>query len=116
MQQVMLLQPLPFQGSRLFQMRAGTLMCISALISRRAPGPILLRVVMLSEASFLWWNIFRKDRTFMTENTSKPTLKVGIVMNTVEGSFEGRPPRFRDLQTMTQTAEQIGRASCRERV
>jgi alkanesulfonate monooxygenase SsuD/methylene tetrahydromethanopterin reductase-like flavin-dependent oxidoreductase (luciferase family) len=44
----------------------------------------------------------------MTENTSKHSLKVGIVLNTTEGSLQGRTPRFSDLQALTQAAEQVG--------
>ena len=35
-------------------------------------------------------------------------MKIGMVLNTVEGSLEGRTPTFRDLQAMAQVAEQAG--------
>ncbi len=35
-------------------------------------------------------------------------MKIGIELDTVEGSLEGRTPTFRDLQTMAQVAEQVG--------
>jgi alkanesulfonate monooxygenase SsuD/methylene tetrahydromethanopterin reductase-like flavin-dependent oxidoreductase (luciferase family) len=35
-------------------------------------------------------------------------MKIGIVLDTVEGSLEGRTPTFRDLRAMAQVAEQVG--------
>jgi alkanesulfonate monooxygenase SsuD/methylene tetrahydromethanopterin reductase-like flavin-dependent oxidoreductase (luciferase family) len=35
-------------------------------------------------------------------------MKIGIVLDIVEGSLEGRTPTFRDLQGMAQLAEQVG--------
>jgi alkanesulfonate monooxygenase SsuD/methylene tetrahydromethanopterin reductase-like flavin-dependent oxidoreductase (luciferase family) len=35
-------------------------------------------------------------------------MKIGMVLNTVEGSLEGRTPTFRDLRAMAQVAEQAG--------
>lgn len=35
-------------------------------------------------------------------------MKIGIVLDTVEGSLEGRTPTFRDLQGMAHVAEQVG--------
>ncbi len=42
----------------------------------------------------------------MTQNVSRPSVNIGIVMGLAEGSFEGRTPRFQDLRTMAQVAEQ----------
>src|SRR5215470_4936524 len=44
----------------------------------------------------------------MTRHTSEQHMKIGIVLDTDEGSLEGRTPTFRDLQTMAQVAEQVG--------
>ncbi len=44
----------------------------------------------------------------MTQNTPQRRMKIGIVLDISEGSFEGRTPTFRDLQTMAQAAEQTG--------
>src|SRR5947209_8807833 len=44
----------------------------------------------------------------MTHHTSEQRMKIGIVLDTGEGSLEGRTPTFHDLQTMAQVAEQIG--------
>src|SRR5437868_11469254 len=44
----------------------------------------------------------------MTQHTSERRMKIGIALDTVEGSLEGRTPTFRDLQTMAQIAEQVG--------
>ena len=44
----------------------------------------------------------------MTQHTSEQRMKIGIVLDTGEGSFEGRTPTCRDLQTMAQVAEQVG--------
>ncbi len=35
-------------------------------------------------------------------------MKIGIVLDIVEGSLEGRTPTFRDLREMAQAAEQVG--------
>lgn len=35
-------------------------------------------------------------------------MKIGMVLNTVEGSLEGRTPTYRDLRAMAQVAEQVG--------
>jgi len=35
-------------------------------------------------------------------------MKIGIILDTVEGSLEGRTPTFRDLREMAQVAEQVG--------
>jgi probable F420-dependent oxidoreductase len=35
-------------------------------------------------------------------------MKIGIVLDVVEGSLEGRTPAFRDLQGMAQVVEQVG--------
>lgn len=42
----------------------------------------------------------------MTQKASR--LKIGIVLDTSEGSLEGRTPTFQDLKTMAQVAEQVG--------
>ena len=35
-------------------------------------------------------------------------MKIGIVLDTDEGSLEGRTPAFGDLRAMAQLAEQVG--------
>jgi alkanesulfonate monooxygenase SsuD/methylene tetrahydromethanopterin reductase-like flavin-dependent oxidoreductase (luciferase family) len=40
--------------------------------------------------------------------TPNQRMKIGVVLDTVEGSLEGRTPTFRDLRGMAQVAEQIG--------
>lgn len=35
-------------------------------------------------------------------------MKIGIILDIVEGSLEGRTPTFRDLREMAQVAEQVG--------
>ena len=44
----------------------------------------------------------------MTQNTSKQPMKIGIILDISEGSFEGRTPTFQDLQVMAQATEQNG--------
>lgn len=44
----------------------------------------------------------------MTQNTSQKRMKIGIILDISEGSFEGRTPTFQDLQAMAQAAEQNG--------
>ena len=42
----------------------------------------------------------------MTQNTSR--MKLGIALESEEGSVQGKTPAFRDLQAMAQAAEQVG--------
>ena len=44
----------------------------------------------------------------MSQHTPHQRMKIGIVLDTVEGSLEGRTPTFRDLRAMAQVAEQVG--------
>ena len=44
----------------------------------------------------------------MSQYTPNQRMKIGIVLDTVEGSLEGRTPTFRDLRAMAQVAEQVG--------
>ncbi|HKV60051.1 MAG TPA: LLM class flavin-dependent oxidoreductase [Ktedonobacteraceae bacterium] len=44
----------------------------------------------------------------LNQTTSKQSMKIGVMLSMVEGSFEGRTPTFQDLQTMAQAAEQSG--------
>src|ERR1700676_211924 len=44
----------------------------------------------------------------MIQNTPQQPMKIGIVLDISEGSFEGRTPTFQDLQSMAQAAEQNG--------
>lgn len=44
----------------------------------------------------------------MTQDLSSKRVNIGIVLRLVEGSLDGRTPRFQDLRTMTQAAEQVG--------
>ncbi|HLY25202.1 MAG TPA: LLM class flavin-dependent oxidoreductase, partial [Aggregatilineales bacterium] len=44
----------------------------------------------------------------MTQTTPHQPMKIGINLDISEGSFEGRTPTFKDLQTMAQVAEQSG--------
>src|SRR5947208_2716485 len=52
--------------------------------------------------------IVERKAKSMTRHTSEQRMKIGIVLDTGEGSLEGRTPTFRDLQTMAQVAEQVG--------
>jgi len=42
------------------------------------------------------------------QTTPQQRMKIGIILDTVEGSLEGRTPTFRDLREMAQVAEQVG--------
>lgn len=42
------------------------------------------------------------------QTTPQQRMKIGIILDTVEGSLEGRTPTFRDLRKMAQVAEQVG--------
>src|SRR5207247_11202734 len=42
------------------------------------------------------------------QTTPKQRMKIGIVLDTGEGSLDGRTPTFRDLQEMALVAEQVG--------
>src|SRR5438270_8464260 len=42
------------------------------------------------------------------QTTPQRRMKIGIILDTVEGSLEGRTPTFRDLRAMAQVAEQVG--------
>lgn len=42
------------------------------------------------------------------QTTPQPRMKIGIILDTVEGSLEGRTPTFRDLREMAQVAERVG--------
>ena len=42
------------------------------------------------------------------KTTPQQRMKIGIVLDTVEGSLDGRTPTFRDLREMAQVAEQVG--------
>jgi alkanesulfonate monooxygenase SsuD/methylene tetrahydromethanopterin reductase-like flavin-dependent oxidoreductase (luciferase family) len=44
----------------------------------------------------------------LIQHTPNRRMKIGIVLDTVEGSLEGRTPTFHDLRGMAQVAEQIG--------
>jgi len=44
----------------------------------------------------------------MTHNTSKQSMKLGIILEIGEGSLEGRTPTFQDLRILAQAAEQSG--------
>jgi alkanesulfonate monooxygenase SsuD/methylene tetrahydromethanopterin reductase-like flavin-dependent oxidoreductase (luciferase family) len=44
----------------------------------------------------------------LSQHTPNQRMKIGIVLDTVEGSLEGRTPTFRDLRAMAQVAEQVG--------
>jgi alkanesulfonate monooxygenase SsuD/methylene tetrahydromethanopterin reductase-like flavin-dependent oxidoreductase (luciferase family) len=44
----------------------------------------------------------------LNQQTPNQRMKIGMVLNTVEGSLEGRTPTFRDLRAMAQVAEQVG--------
>jgi probable F420-dependent oxidoreductase len=44
----------------------------------------------------------------MTRTTSATGMKIGIVLDTVEGALQGMTPTFRELQEMAQTAERAG--------
>jgi len=44
----------------------------------------------------------------LSQHTPHQRMKIGIVLDTVEGSLEGRTPTFRDLSAMAQVAEQVG--------
>ncbi len=42
------------------------------------------------------------------QTTPQQRMKIGIVLDIVEGSLDGRTPTFRDLREMAQVAEQVG--------
>ena len=42
------------------------------------------------------------------QTTPQPRMKIGIILDTVEGSLEGRTPTFHDLREVVQVAEQVG--------
>lgn len=42
------------------------------------------------------------------QTTPQQRMKIGIILDTVEGSLEGRTPTFRDLREMVLVAEQVG--------
>src|SRR5689334_13734920 len=42
---------------------------------------------------------------FMAQSTLAKDMKLGIVLDTVEGALQGKTPTFRELQEMAQTAE-----------
>ncbi len=42
------------------------------------------------------------------QTTPQQRMKIGIVLDIVEGSLDGRTPTFRDLREMAQIAEQVG--------
>jgi probable F420-dependent oxidoreductase len=42
------------------------------------------------------------------QTTQKQRMKIGIILDTSEGSLEGRTPTFSDLREMAQVAEQVG--------
>jgi probable F420-dependent oxidoreductase len=44
----------------------------------------------------------------LNQQTPNQRMKIGMVLNTVEGSLEGRTPTYRDLRAMAQVAEQVG--------
>ena len=44
----------------------------------------------------------------MTRTTSAKDMKIGIVLDTVEGALQGKTPTFRELQEMAQAAERAG--------
>ncbi len=44
----------------------------------------------------------------MTLSSSAKDMKIGIVLDTVEGALQGKTPTFRELQEMAQAAERAG--------
>lgn len=42
------------------------------------------------------------------QTTPQQRMKIGIILDTVEGSLEGRTPTFHDLRDVVQVAEQVG--------
>ena len=42
------------------------------------------------------------------QTTPQQRMKIGIILDTVEGSLEGRTPTFQDLREVVQVAEQVG--------
>ncbi len=44
----------------------------------------------------------------MTQNTSTPPMKIGLMMGIDEGALEGKTATFRDLKEMAQIAERVG--------
>ncbi len=44
----------------------------------------------------------------MAQNTPVQRMKLGIALESEEGSVQGKTPTFRDLQAMAQAAEQVG--------
>ncbi len=44
----------------------------------------------------------------MTQETPSTHMKLGLVLDIDEGTFQGRSPTFRDLREMAQVAEQVG--------
>jgi alkanesulfonate monooxygenase SsuD/methylene tetrahydromethanopterin reductase-like flavin-dependent oxidoreductase (luciferase family) len=44
----------------------------------------------------------------MTQKTPSSSMKIGVVLDIDEGTFQGRSPKFRDLQEMALVAEQVG--------
>lgn len=44
----------------------------------------------------------------MTQKTSSPRMKLGLVLDIDEGSLQGKTPTFRDLKAMAQAAERVG--------
>src|SRR4249920_168088 len=52
--------------------------------------------------------MLHRKANVMTRTTSAKDMKIGIVLDTVEGALQGKTPTFRELQGMAQAAERAG--------